>query len=71
MRFPDRKTAEKYYLPSLLKTWPDARVIEHDGAFIIATPDGICLTDCDLMLRLFNRGEIPCARESARTRVRP
>lgn len=62
MKFRDRKTAEKYYLPSLIKSWPDARVVEYDGAFIIATPEGICLTDGDLMLRLFNRGENPCAR---------
>lgn len=62
MTFPDRRTAEKFYLPSLLAHWPDARVVEFEGAFIIATPDGFCLSENDLMERLFNRGEIPCAR---------
>lgn len=62
MRFPKREMAERYYLPSLLKSWPDARVVEYDGAFIIATPDGIALTKADLMLRIFPRGERRCAR---------
>ena len=55
MRFPKREVAERYYLPSLLKIWPDARVVGYEGAFIIATPDGIVLTDADLMLRIFPR----------------
>ena len=62
MKFPDRRTAEKFYLPSLLKFWPAAKVVEHDGHFIIATSDGFCLCECDLMLKLFNHGEIQCAR---------
>ena len=62
MRFPKRELAKRYYLPSLLKTWPDARVVEYEGAFIIATPGGFVLSENDLMERIFNRVEIPCDR---------
>ena len=60
--FSDRRTAEKFYLPSLLAHWPDARVIDFDGSFIIATPDGFSLTENDFMEKIFNRSEVPCAR---------
>lgn len=55
MLFDKRQIAEKYYLPSLLERWPDARVIPYQGAFIIATRGGFCLSERDLMEKILPR----------------
>lgn len=60
--FPDRRIAERFYLPSLLASWPDARVVEFESEFIIATPDGFVLSENDLMEKILPREVRPCAR---------